>query len=127
MIKTLLKYYTDCSEEQGILKTPGNHTQLFISGTSFNFFSHNIGFIFCYNQISSTFPDDFQLFQNCPNPYNSTTNIRFQFAKSGTIDIELYDILGRDVKEFVNEYKPSGTYEISFDASRFSSGVFFTG
>ena len=81
--------------------------------------------MYCYNQISSTFPDDFQLFMNCLILYNSTTNIRFHLAKSGTINIELYDILGREVKEFVNEYKPSGTCEISFDVSGLSIGVYF--
>jgi hypothetical protein len=54
MRKTLLKYYSVCLKEQGILKTPGNHTQLFISGTSFNFITHNIDFIYFYNQFYTT-------------------------------------------------------------------------
>lgn len=70
-------------------------------------------------------PNKYQLFQNYPNPFNPTTTIRFSVPLSGNITMKIYDILGREVKTLLNEYKQSGTYEISFDGSRLASGVYF--
>ena len=72
------------------------------------------------NTISS-----FALFQNYPNPFNPVTIIRYKVANSGTVTIKVYDILGREVRTLLNEYRPAGNYKINFDAGRLSSGVYF--
>ncbi|HEY6436739.1 MAG TPA: T9SS type A sorting domain-containing protein, partial [Ignavibacteriaceae bacterium] len=67
----------------------------------------------------------FSLSQNYPNPFNPSTRINYSVPFTSFIKIKLYDILGNEVATLVNEEKPAGVYEISFDASRLSSGVYF--
>lgn len=68
---------------------------------------------------------DFTLFQNYPNPFNPVTLIRFQVQKSSMIKISLFNSLGQNVMDLVNENKSPGTYEVSFNASKLPSGVYF--
>ncbi len=70
-------------------------------------------------------PNEFVLHQNYPNPFNPTTIIRFQVPKNGNVLLEVYDILGRKVATLMNKDISTGYYEISFDASHLSSGVYF--
>jgi len=66
-----------------------------------------------------------ELFQNYPNPFNPTTKISWQSPVSCIQTLKVYDILGNEVKTLVNEYRPAGSYEISFDASNLASGIYF--
>ncbi|WP_304042964.1 YCF48-related protein [Ignavibacterium album] len=74
-------------------------------------------------------PKEFYLFQNYPNPFNPTTKIRFNIPDVGSelaqTVLKVFDILGNEVAALLNEYKPAGTYEVNFDASHLSSGVYF--
>ena len=67
----------------------------------------------------------FHLSPNYPNPFNPTTNIGFQIAKLGFVSLKVYDVLGREVAILVNEEKPAGNYEVKFDGSALSSGIYF--
>lgn len=69
--------------------------------------------------------DDFYLYQNFPNPFNPNTVIGYQLPVSGNITLKIYDLLGREVAILVNEYKPSGNYEVEFNAAGLSSGIYF--
>ncbi len=66
----------------------------------------------------------YALEQNYPNPFNPTTILRYQIPKDGLVVLKVYDILGRDVSTLVNELKTAGRYEVNFDASNLSSGVY---
>ena len=70
-------------------------------------------------------PNSYSLNQNYPNPFNPTTTIKFGVPTSEVVRLTVYDILGREVRTLVNELKSAGTYEVSFDASALSSGVYF--
>lgn len=70
-------------------------------------------------------PLAFDLEQNFPNPFNPTTTIRFTIPLSSFVSLKIFDVLGKAVETLVNEQKPSGSYDVQFDASRFSSGVYF--
>jgi len=76
-------------------------------------------------QINSSVPDAYSLSQNYPNPFNPTTNIEFGLPKSGQVKLVVFDILGREVKTIVNEYREAGSYKVDFDASNLASGVYF--
>jgi len=67
----------------------------------------------------------FSLSQNYPNPFNPSTVIKFTLPQSQSVKLVVFDILGREVKTLVNEVKNAGVYEVNFDASALSSGVYF--
>jgi len=67
----------------------------------------------------------YQLEQNYPNPFNPSTTIKYTVEKPDMVRITLYNELGQKVKELVNEFKQSGSYDISFNASSISSGIYF--
>ena len=60
-----------------------------------------------------------------PNPFNPTTIINYTLPDNEKVIIKVYDILGREVKELINEQKTAGTYSVEFDGSKLSSGVYF--
>jgi photosystem II stability/assembly factor-like uncharacterized protein len=68
---------------------------------------------------------DYDLTQNFPNPFNPSTTIRYQIPQDGIVTLKIYDILGSEVVTLVNEEKVAGKYEVNFNASNFSSGVYF--
>jgi predicted acyl esterase len=70
-------------------------------------------------------PQQYTLNQNYPNPFNPSTSITYSIASAGMVELKVYDILGREVKTLVNEFKAPGSYSINFDASGFASGVYF--
>jgi photosystem II stability/assembly factor-like uncharacterized protein len=76
-------------------------------------------------RISDVIPESFGLNQNYPNPFNPATNIEFRTAEFGFVRLTVFDILGREVTTLVNEKLASGEYEVSFDASNLTSGVYF--
>jgi hypothetical protein len=63
--------------------------------------------------------------QNYPNPFNPTTKINFAIPKQGLVTLKVYDVLGREVANLVNEVKTAGNYIVDFDASYLASGVYF--
>ncbi len=69
--------------------------------------------------------DKFQLFQNYPNPFNPSTKIRYTIGSRQLVTLKIYDVLGKEIKTLVNEEKPAGSYELEFNASELSSGVYF--
>ena len=68
-------------------------------------------------------PTEFKLKQNFPNPFNPITNISFDIPESGKVTLMIFDILGNEVKTLINEYK-AGNYNIGFNASNLSSGIY---
>ena len=74
---------------------------------------------------SNVRPEQFSLKQNYPNPFNPVTTIKYSIPKNQFVKITVYDVSGKKIAELLNEYKTAGEYDIIFDASRFSSGVYF--
>jgi hypothetical protein len=75
-------------------------------------------------KVHKVIPKEFKLAQNYPNPFNPLTTIEYALPQNTKVTIKVYDILGRLVKELVNEYKEAGYYKIKFDGSNFASGVY---
>jgi hypothetical protein len=73
----------------------------------------------------SNVPSAFGLSQNYPNPFNPSTRISFQVPVKSNVNVSVYDILGHKVATLVNETKQPGQYDITFDSSHLSSGVYF--
>jgi photosystem II stability/assembly factor-like uncharacterized protein len=70
-------------------------------------------------------PDGFALMQNFPNPFNANTIIKYTIKDSKQVTLKVYDIRGLEVKTLVNQMQTAGTYEINFDGSNLSSGIYF--
>lgn len=70
-------------------------------------------------------PADIHLYQNYPNPFNPGTTIRFSLNTSGSTRLALYDVLGREIDELVNEYKQKGSHEMYLDGSNLTSGTYY--
>jgi parallel beta-helix repeat protein len=70
-------------------------------------------------------PVQLLLHQNYPNPFNPSTTIKFQIPNSGFVTLKIYDLTGRDVATLINEQKPAGSYELTFEAGRLASGMYF--
>jgi len=77
------------------------------------------------NRGENAIPKNFNLYQNYPNPFNPTTNIQYDLPKDNFVSIKVYDLLGKQIAELVNEYKQAGSYLVSFDASKLASGIYF--
>jgi len=77
------------------------------------------------NINTSVIPDNYNLYQNYPNPFNPSTNIKFDLPNSGNVSLKVYDQLGNEVNSLVNGFKNAGTYEVSFNAIEFASGVYY--
>lgn len=75
--------------------------------------------------IASIVSDNYNLSQNYPNPFNPATKINFQLPKSSFVTLKVYNSLGKEVAELVNEKLNAGAYQTTFDAASFSSGAYF--
>lgn len=69
-------------------------------------------------------PKEFSLGQNFPNPFNPSTTIEYNVKDAAQVTLKVYDMIGNEVATLVNEVKPAGSYTVSFDASKLSSGVY---
>ncbi len=70
-------------------------------------------------------PTGYALSQNYPNPFNPETNFQFTIADFQFVTLKVFDELGREVAVLVNEHKPAGTYTVRWDATSYSSGIYF--
>jgi hypothetical protein len=60
-----------------------------------------------------------------PNPFNPSTNIKFQILNSGLVKLTVFDALGREVQSLIEAELARGTYEVQWDASNYHSGIYF--
>jgi hypothetical protein len=75
--------------------------------------------------IEPLLPTHFELEQNYPNPFNPSTKICWQSPVAAHQTLKVYDVLGNEVATLVDEYRNAGSYEIDFNASSLSSGIYF--
>jgi hypothetical protein len=76
-------------------------------------------------QNNITTSSNFYLLQNYPNPFNPSTIITYQLPSSGHVSIKVRNALGQEVATLVNEEKPAGCYQVEFNTTNLSSGIYF--
>ena len=81
-------------------------------------------------QIDNVVPEKFSLSQNYPNPFNPSTTIEFGIPKAANVKLIIYDLLGKVVKELVNNYRQAGIYKVNWNShdnngKNVSSGIYF--
>jgi hypothetical protein len=78
------------------------------------------------DESGSVIPNSIRLYPNYPNPFNPSTSIRFDMARTGYVRLDLYDILGRHVAELVGEVRSAGTHVVSVSSSVVKSSGIYT-
>jgi photosystem II stability/assembly factor-like uncharacterized protein len=83
---------------------------------------------FKYHNLSESIevgtPDKFELSQNYPNPFNPATAIKYTLPQSGLVTLKVFNVIGQEIAELVNEVKQAGSYTIEFNANSLPSGVY---
>ena len=109
-----------------------NQTTGFLTGQYGNVFrTVNRGGLTSISGNSGTTPSDYKLFQNYPNPFNPATKIKFDIPAGVvgqsflSVTLKIYDVLGRELQTLVNNKLQPGSYEITFDGSNLSGGIYF--
>jgi len=69
-------------------------------------------------------PNSFRLEQNYPNPFNPTTTIKYQLGNDGFVNLKVFNSLGEEIAELVNEFRKGGSYQVTFDAAELPSGIY---
>jgi hypothetical protein len=84
------------------------------------------------NEYSLITPEDYSLEQNYPNPFNPSTKIKYTIpsftlseVEGSLVTLKVYDVLGNQVATLVEAEQPAGSYEVEFDASQLTSGIYF--
>jgi hypothetical protein len=72
----------------------------------------------------SFIPKEYALFQNFPNPFNPTTNIKFDLPKESNVTLRVYNILGEEVTTLVNKVMLAGHQSVAFNAAKLASGMY---
>ncbi len=106
----------------------GNDTiqmQMFWGYMDVDYLAVPSSFILTSVKSSSQTPSTFSLSQNYPNPFNPATLINYSLARSGSVKLAVYDVLGREVATLVNEKQNAGEYNVRFDGRMLASGMYF--
>jgi len=75
-------------------------------------------------QYGGVSPEKFEMLQNYPNPFNPITNISYQLPKATNVQLKIYNILGNEIAVLVNSVQPAGVYNLPFNGSNLSSGLY---
>jgi len=102
-----------------------NQNIWFVCGYKWLIYKSTNGGAIGIQPINSEIPKEFSLSQNYPNPFNPTTNLRFQISELRFVKLIVYSILGNVVETLVNEEIKPGTYEVTFNAANYSSGIYY--
>jgi polyhydroxybutyrate depolymerase len=98
---------------------------IFSNGNFFWSDSFTVDIVTGIAENETTLPIEYALKQNYPNPFNPSTRIKYSIPQSSNVVIKVFDILGNAIATLVNEEKSVGIYEVEFDATGISSGVYF--
>lgn len=100
-------------------------TDLRAGGSNQEIYSAVIDLSVGIRNITAETPREFSLHQNYPNPFNPSTKIVFELVKASETELSVFDLTGKKIFTIFKGYKSAGTYEAEFDASKFTSGIYF--
>jgi hypothetical protein len=77
------------------------------------------------SRTGNAIPSGSALMGSYPNPFNSTTQIRYRIAKTGKVELRIFDVIGREVATLLDFYQNPGEYQVQFDGGNLASGTYF--
>lgn len=77
------------------------------------------------NNEKNSIPDNYELAQNYPNPFNPSTVIKYSLPSESKVIVKIYDVLGKEVAELVNNVQAAGVHAVNFNATKLTSGIYF--
>ncbi len=104
----------------GIALGPNNTLAIAGNGTDLRVYKTSVTLV-----GNESTPVVYKLEQNYPNPFNPTTNIKFDIPKNTFVSLKVYDVLGKEVAVLINEERNAGSYRVDWNASVYTSGVYF--
>lgn len=126
------KFNPVTSEYLGNIQLPGSAAEVFFDNKFWTYDEVNNTIKVYYlssvgvnekNDLGS--PVDFSLSQNYPNPFNPATVIRYQLPFASQVSLKVFNVLGNEVTTLVNDYKSAGSYDVDFNSTNLTSGVYF--
>ena len=88
-------------------------------------YNGNYEYYYLNSEVEIAPPKKFSMSQNYPNPFNPSTKIEFEIPVSSFVKLTIYDVMGREVETLVNKDLKAGTYDATWNASNYSSGIYF--
>lgn len=114
--------YIDTSAQFGV----GYHYAVYCrNSTAFSDTTESALIVVSVEKEEDLLPTEYSLKQNYPNPFNPSTVIKYSLAKDGFVNIAVFNLLGEKVATLVNTIQRAGNYEVNFNASSLSSGIYF--
>jgi len=131
-----IKYNTS-GEQQWVVRTTatGNEVpvkiavdstgNVYVAGNSGHYLTIKYNQLTGISPIANELPNEYKLYQNCPNPFNPMTKLRFNLKQSSNTKLVVYNILGKEITTLVNENLSPGSYVVDWDGSAYPSGIYF--
>ena len=117
---------SDGLEGLGMNSLAINKSDYIFAGTDVGIFRSTISSINDINDLQlPKYPNIYKLGQNYPNPFNPSTTIEYQIPEESDVTLKVYDILGREVSVLVNGENNAGNYNVDFNVSNLTSGIYF--
>ena len=78
-----------------------------------------------YTSTENEIPKTYELYQNFPNPFNPSTNIKFDIPETSNVKLIVVNLLGEQLDVLINEVMEAGSYNVKWDGANYSSGIYF--
>ena len=111
------------ADSVGFVRLDQETVHIWLVGAVIN--GRQFGVVTSIAKDQSEVPANVHLSQNYPNPFNVTTMISFGISKASDVSIRIYDLMGREIALLLSQRLLAGTYRLNWDASPYSSGVYF--
>ncbi len=124
-LSPIAQYYDQIADSIGIVRMKRYATDLEYVITGWIISGKVYGTITSSKELDNSIPNKTNLYQNYPNPFNPSTRINYDIPKNTNVKIIIFNEIGEQIETLVNSFKQKGSYEIEWNASKYSSGIYY--